>query len=73
MKIISIRLNNKEESIFNYLLDHFQKDKSAFIKDIITEKYEDIQDLKIVKKFEAMEKKNKVKFHSAEDVLEILG
>jgi len=72
MGIISIRLNTKEESIFNYLLDHFQKDKSAFIKDILTEKYEDIQDLKIIKKFESLEKKKEIKFHTAEDVLDFL-
>ncbi len=72
MGIISIRLNKKEESILNFLLDHFQKDKSSFIKDILTDKYEDIQDLKVIKKFESEEKRSKVKFHSAEDILGFL-
>ena len=69
MGIVSIRLNRKEESILNYLIDHYDKDKSSIIKDIIVEKYEDLQDLKTIKTFEQQEKAGKISFFSADDIL----
>ena len=69
MGIISIRLNKKEENILNYLIDHYDKDKSSIIKDIIVEKYEDLQDMKAIETFEKEEKAGNISFFSADDIL----
>lgn len=69
MGVISIRLNRKEENILKYLTDYFDKDKSTIIKDTLVEKYEDLQDLKVVNQFEKDEKKGKTYFLSSDDIL----
>ena len=69
MGIISIRLNKSEENILNYLTNFFEKDKSSLIKDVLIEKYEDLQDLKTINKFEKDEKEHKTSFMSVEDIL----
>ena len=68
MGIISIRLNKSEENILNYLTNYFEKDKSSLIKDVLIEKYEDLQDLKTINKFEKDEKEHKTSFMSVEDI-----
>ena len=69
MGIISIRLNKSEENILNYLTNAFEKEKSSLIKDLLIEKYEDLQDLKTVNKFEKDEKEHKTYFMPVEDIL----
>jgi predicted DNA-binding protein len=69
MSIISIRLNKSEENILNYLTDSFEKEKSSLIKYLLIEKYEDLQDLKTINKFEKDEKEHKTSFMPVEDIL----
>ena len=69
MGVISVRLNKKEEEIVKKLSEHFQQDKSTLIKKSLLELYENVIDLKEIKKFEAKEKKGRVSFHTAEDIL----
>ena len=69
MGVISVRLNNDEEKILKKLSDHFHEDKSALIKKSLFELYENVLDLNEIKKFEAKEKRGKVSFSSAEDIL----
>lgn len=69
MGIISIRLNKSEENILNYLTNAFEKGKSTLIKDLLIEKYEDLQDLKTIKKFEEVEKEHKTSFMPVKDIL----
>ena len=69
MGVISVRLNKDEEKILKKLSDHFHEDKSTLIKKSLFELYENVLDLNEIKKFEAKEKKGKVSFSSAEDIL----
>lgn len=69
MGIISVRLNKDEEKILKKLSDYYHADKSTLIKKSLFELYENMVDLDIVKKFEAKEKKGKVSFFTAEDIL----
>ena len=67
--MISIRLNTREEKALHFLQDHSDADRSTIIKEAIIEKYEDLQDMELIEKFEAREKKGKVRFFSAEQIL----
>ena len=69
MGVISIRLNKDEEKILKKLSDHFHEDKSALVKKSLLELYENIQDLDVIEKFEARERKGKTSFFTAEDIL----
>ena len=69
MGVISVRFNKDEEKILKKLSDHFHEDKSTLIKKSLVELYENVQDLDEINKFEAKEKKSKVSFTSAEDIL----
>lgn len=69
MGVISVRLNKDEEKILKNLSDHFHEDKSTLIKKSLLELYENVMDLNEVKKFEAKEKKGKVSFVTAENIL----
>lgn len=69
MGVISVRFNKDEEKIIKKLSDHFHEDKSTLIKKSLVELYENVLDLNEIKKFEAKEKRGKVSFSSAEDVL----
>ena len=71
MGVISVRFNKDEEKILKKLSDHFHEDKSTLIKKSLVELYENVQDLNEIKKFEAKEKKDKVSFSSAEEILKV--
>lgn len=68
MAVISIRINAREEKIINYLVEHFDEDRSTLIKHSIFELYEDLKDKEIIEEFENKEKGNKkVRFVSSEE------
>ncbi len=69
MGVISIRLNRDEERILKKLADYYHKDTSALVKKSLLELYENALDLGEIEKFEAREKKGKVSFFTAEEVL----
>ena len=69
MGVISIRFNNDEEKILKKLYEHFHEDKSALIKKSLQDLYENVLDLNTIKKYEEREKKKKVSFTTAEDIL----
>jgi predicted transcriptional regulator len=69
MGVISIRLNKDEEKILKKLSDHFHEDKSALVKKSLLDLYENVMDLDEIKKCETREKKGKVSFFTAEDIL----
>ncbi|MBI5026436.1 MAG: hypothetical protein HZC12_06880 [Nitrospirae bacterium] len=69
MGVISIRLNKDEEKILKKLAEYFHEDKSALVKKSLLELYENVVDLDEIKKFEAKERKGKVSFFTAEDIL----
>ena len=51
------------------LSDYFHEDKSALIKKSLVELYESVMDLNTITKYEEKEKKEKVSFTTAEDIL----
>lgn len=69
MGVISIRLNKDEEKILTKLSEHFHEDKSALVKKSLHDLYESVLDLDEIKKFEARERKGKLSFYTAEDIL----
>ena len=69
MGVISIRLNTDEEKVLRKLSEYFHEDKSALIKKSLLELYENVSDLDELKKFEDRERKGKVSFFSAENIL----
>ena len=69
MGVISIRFNSDEEKILKKLSDHFHEDKSALIKKSLIELYENILDLNTITRYEEREKKKKVSFSTADDIL----
>ncbi|UCH81816.1 MAG: hypothetical protein JSW20_04120 [Nitrospiraceae bacterium] len=71
MGVISVRLNKDEEKILKKLSDHFHEDKSTLIKKSLVELYENVMNLNEIKKFESKEKRGKVSFSSAEDILKV--
>lgn len=69
MGVVSVRFNKEEEKIIKKLSDHFHADKSALIKKSLYELYENMEDISIIKKYEAKEKKEKVAFFTADKIL----
>ena len=69
MGVISVRLNKDEDEMVQQLSEHFQADKSTLIKRSLRELYEHMLDVEIIETFEEKEKKGKVSFVTAEDVL----
>ncbi len=69
MGVISVRLNKDEEKILKKLAEYFHEDKSTLVKKSLFELYENVVDLDEIKKFEAKERKGKVSFFIAEDIL----
>jgi len=71
--IISVRLNAQEEKMVNYLLEHFEEERSTLIKRSLLELYEDLKDREVVDEFERREKRSrKPKFLSSNEALKIL-
>jgi hypothetical protein len=61
MAIISLRLNQTEEKMVNFLVDYYEQDRSSLLKYSLKELYEDIIDKQVLDEYEAKEKKGKIK------------
>jgi hypothetical protein len=72
MAVISLRLNQKEEKMINFLSTYYEQDKSALIKYSLKELYEDIIDKETINEYEAKEKKGKVRFVDSNDIIKIV-
>ena len=72
MAVISLRLNQNEEKIVNFLSDYYERDKSSLIKFSLKELYEDIIDKQIINEYETKEKKGKVKFVESKEIMNII-
>ena len=69
MGVISIRLNKGDENILEFLTDYYDQDKSSLIKQILIEKYEDLQDLTTINNFEKSEENEKTSFNKFEEII----
>ena len=65
MAVVSVKINQEEEKMVDYLSEYFEEKKSSIIKRSLTEMYEDIVDKNIIDKFE----KEKHTFVNAEHIL----
>jgi hypothetical protein len=73
MGVISIRFNQKEERILKELSEFYAEDRSKLVKKSIMELYETLIDCQAIERFEVKEEKGKVRFHSAEEIQQILN
>lgn len=69
MGVVSVRFNEEEEKILKKLSNHFHADKSTLIKKSLLDLYGNMVDLKVVKSFETKEKKGKVSFVTANNII----
>ena len=69
MAVISLRLNQNEEKMVDYLSDYYEQDKSSLIKYSLKELYEDIVDKQIINDYETKEGKGKVKFVESGEII----
>jgi len=72
MAVISLRLNQNEESMVNFLSNYYEKDKSSLIKFSLKELYEDIIDKQIITEYETREKNGEIKFVASDDIMNML-
>jgi hypothetical protein len=68
MAVISLRLNQSEESMVSFLSNYYEQDKSSLIKYSLKELYEDIIDKQTITEYETKEKKGGVKFVDSNDI-----
>ena len=73
MAVISLRLNQKEEEMINFLSDYYERDKSALIKYSLKELYEDIIDKCIIDEYETKEKNGEVKFIDSKEIIHMIN
>ncbi len=69
MAVISVRFNKNEEKLLQKLSEYYHEDNPTLIKKSVKKLYEDICDENFIKDFEFREKKGKVKFATAEEIL----
>lgn len=70
MAVVSVRLNEEEEKILNYLSEYFHEDKSTLFKKALHEMYEDIQDIKFIDAYLKRKKGKKPRFISGDELFE---
>lgn len=70
MAVVSVRLNEKEEEVLNYLTEYFHEEKSSLLKKSMFDLYEDIQDIKFVDNYIEKKGLNMKNFVSGDDLLD---
>ena len=69
MAVTSIRLNENEERVLNYLKNHFHCDSSTVLKKSLFELYEDMKDKEIIESFEEKSKNKKTRFVTFDELM----
>lgn len=67
--VISVRFNQQEERVLKRLSNYYDEDRSKLLKKSLMEMYETLVDRKVIDRFEAKERANKVRFYTAEEIL----
>lgn len=70
MAVVSVRLNEQEERILEYLTEYFHEDKSSLLKKSMFELYEDAQDIRFVDAYLEKNGLQKEQFVSGDDLFE---
>jgi hypothetical protein len=73
MAVISLRLNQPEEKMIDFLSNYYEQDKSSLIKYSLKELYEDIIDKRIISEYETMEKNEKINFIDSNEIINMIG
>ncbi len=69
MAVVSVRLNDEEEKILEYLTEYLHEDKSTLLKKSMYELYEDIQDIRFIENYIDDAKKSEKKFIPGHELL----
>jgi predicted DNA-binding protein len=69
MAVVSVRLNDEEEKILEYLVEYFHEDKSTLFKKSMYELFEDIQDIKFIESYVDSTRNKEKKYISADELL----
>ena len=69
MAVTSIRLNENEERVLNYLKNQFHCDSSTLLKKSLFELYEDMKDKEIIESFEEKSKNKKPQFVTFDELM----
>jgi Arc/MetJ-type ribon-helix-helix transcriptional regulator len=72
MAVISLRLNQSEEDMVNFLSDYYEQDRSSLIKYSLKELYEDIIDRQVITEYETKEKSGNVKFVNSDEIIKMI-
>lgn len=70
MAVVSVRLNEREEKILEYLTEYFHEEKSSLLKKSMFELFEDIQDIKFVDTYIDEKGVNKENFIRGDDLFD---
>ena len=70
MAVISVRLNEQEEKILEYLTEYFHEEKSSLLKKSMFELYEDTQDIRFVDAYLDKKGLQKENFVSGDDLID---
>ena len=70
MAVISVRLNEEEEKILEYLTEYLHEDKSTLLKKSMFELYEDIQDIRFIENYINDAKSGEKKFITGDELLD---
>ena len=69
MAVTSIRLNENEERVLNYLKNQFHCDSSTLLKKSLFELYEDMKDKEIIESFEQKSNNKKPRFVTFDELM----
>jgi len=72
MAVISLRLNQNEERMVDFLSDYYEQDKSSLIKYSLKELYEDLVDRQVIDEYEAKESKGEAIFYDSDEIINML-
>lgn len=70
MAVVSVRLNEQEKKVLEYLAEYFHEEKSSLLKRSMFDLYEDIQDIRFVDTYLETKGVAKENFVSGEDLLD---
>lgn len=70
MAVVSVRLNEQEEKILEYLTEYFHEEKSSLLKKSMFELYEDTQDIRFVDAYLDKKGLQKENFVSGDDLID---
>jgi hypothetical protein len=72
MAVVSLRLNQSEENMVNFLSDYYEQDKSSLIKYSLKELYEDIIDRRVITDYETKEKNGAITFVNSNEIVQMI-